>query len=418
MEDHSPHVWSSSALGPLEMVVLQGTAACNLNCDYCYLSEKVRRSKNVFPIAALSELFTRILESCYIKSKLVVCWHSGEPLLLGPGYYDEAIRIITDVAKRVCPPDFKLRFDMQTNGTLINDAWCDFFSRHRDRFDLGVSCDGPAFLHDAHRLTWSGRPTHAQVVKGLDRLCQAGIPFNLISVVPPSALDHADALFDFAYQFRNNLTDFHFNFTDPPALETDEFTVRHDEDRRYRRFLTRLLRRMKDSENVDSPIRVRNFDHFYKKFFSDHSDRELFLARHMSRPFRTLNVDANGNITTFYAGLTSHDYTSLYGDEAGLVIGNLVRQSLEEIANSPRLLQIMGDFEASHRACEAECGYFELCSGGFNLTKYARFGRFDVSETPECSIHTKMMVDVLVGDLQSSLDQTGSGADHAALRNA
>jgi uncharacterized protein len=398
-------VSGTSTLGPVDMVVLQGTSACNLNCDYCYLDEESRRSKKTFPLSALSSVFTRILGSCYVDRSLVVCWHSGEPLLLPPAYYDEAISIISDVAKRLCAPNFKLRFDIQTNGTLINDAWCDFFSRHAYHFDLGVSCDGPAFLHDAHRLTWSGRATHAKVVEGLDRLCRRDIPFNLIAVIPLSALDHAEALFDFVLQYRHHITDFHFNFADDPLRNSGDLIMGSDEKHRYWRFLKLLLEATRRHDAKGNPVRVRNFDHVVKKILGDPSERESLTARRMSQPFKTLNIEANGDVTTFYAGLTSQDYRSIYGDDMGLVIGNLARQSLEDIATSHRLRQIADDFEASHRACEAGCAYFELCSGGFNLTKYSRFGRFDVTETPECDLHTKMMVDVLIDDLQTSLHQ-------------
>ena len=39
---------------------------------------------------------------------------------------------------------------MQTNGTLIDDAWAGFFSQHN--YLVGVSVDGPAELHDALRV--------------------------------------------------------------------------------------------------------------------------------------------------------------------------------------------------------------------------------------------------------------------------
>ena len=389
-----------NSLEPVQMVVLQSATGCNLNCDYCYLSESSRRTNRTFPLTSVRNLFDNIFSSRYVGSHMVVCWHSGEPLLLKPSYYDESIEIINDVAKRHCAPDFSIRFDMQTNGTLIDDSWCEFFCRHRDRFKLGVSCDGPAFLHDAHRHTWSGRPTHERVARGLDRLSRAGIPFNMIAVIPPSALDYPDELFDFVYRYREHLTDFHFNFMDVPLARVQEFTVDQKERARYHRFLSRLLQRLAECE-TRSAFPIRNFTHTYKKIFSSPEIQERLSARGMSRPFKTLNVEVNGDTTTFYAGITSREHRDLYGDGLGLVIGNLLQQPLDEIATSPKLQRIAQDFEASHRACEANCDYFDLCSGGFNLIKQARFGTFGATETPECMIHTKTMVDAVLDDLQT-----------------
>jgi uncharacterized protein len=394
----------SPAIEPVQMVVLQSTTGCNMNCDYCYLSEASRKSNQSFPPSSIADLFNNIFTSRFVRDRIVVCWHSGEPLLLKPSYYDEAIDSISRLAKRHLGPDFEIRFDMQTNGTLIDDKWCEFFLRHRERFDLGVSCDGPAFLHDAHRITWSGKATHQRVSRGLDNLCRAGIRFNMIAVVPPSSLGFPDELFDFMYRYREHLTDFHFNVMDAPAASIDQFTFGEAEREHYYRFFSRILQRCAASDAKGGAFRIRNLTHMYKKMFAPPQVQAQLSARNMSRPLKTLNVEANGDVTTFYAGLTSQEYKDLYGDGVGLVIGNALRQPLDEIAESPKLQRIMSDFEISHRACEAACDYFDLCSGGFNLTKYARFGTFDATETPECCVHTKTMVDAIVDDLQAHLD--------------
>jgi uncharacterized protein len=393
------------SLEPVQMVVLQSATACNMNCDYCYLSEASRRSNRSFPLTSVRDLFTNVFTSRYTGRRLVVCWHSGEPLVLKPSYYDESIEIISEVAEQHCAPGFSIRFDMQTNGTLINDAWCAFFRRHSHRFSLGVSCDGPAFLHDAHRVTWSGKPTHERVVRGLDHLCRAGIPFNMIAVVPPSALAYPDELFDFIYRYREHLTDFHFNLMDVPIATIKDFTVGEDERERYYRFVRRLLQRFSECNHASTAFHIRNFAHIYKKMFAPPEVRQQLSARSMSRPLKTLNVEVSGDVTTFYAGITSREHKDLYGDGMGLVIGNLLKQPLDEIAESPKLWRIAQDFEMSHRACELGCDYSDLCSGGFNLIKYARFGTFDATETPECVIHTKTMVDAVVDDLQTHVDQ-------------
>ena len=52
---------------------------------------------------------------------------------------------------------------MQTNGTLLNDEWCEFFREHG--FLIGISIDGPGALHDVHRVDKSGRPTFDRVMQ-------------------------------------------------------------------------------------------------------------------------------------------------------------------------------------------------------------------------------------------------------------
>lgn len=69
--------------------------------------------------------------------------------------------------------------------------------------------DGPAFLHDAHRVTRTGLPTHGAVMRGIDWLVRRQIAFQVICVLTADALDHADGLFDFFLE--HGITDVGFN---------------------------------------------------------------------------------------------------------------------------------------------------------------------------------------------------------------
>ena len=67
------------SIGPVEMVVLQGTPFCNLNCSYCYLSEASRRNKATMDMPTIRTVFDKLLSSRYVDAALNVSWHSGEP---------------------------------------------------------------------------------------------------------------------------------------------------------------------------------------------------------------------------------------------------------------------------------------------------------------------------------------------------
>ena len=138
--------------------------------------------------------------------------------------------------------------------------------------------------------------------------------------------------------------------------------------------------------------------------FSDADIKPQYDARSMSRPLRALNVQTNGDVSTLYAGLTGNECQDLYGDGKGLIVGNLLIQELDEIASSGKLRRIVQDFEKSHSACEANCDYYRLCSGGYNLIKFNRFGKFDATETPECYIHVKTFTSTLLSELNRNIE--------------
>jgi uncharacterized protein len=354
----------------------------------------------------IATIFEKVFASRYIEGGLRVSWHSGEPLVFKPSYYRDAIETILEIKVSKCAPDFDVRFDIQTNGTLIDQAWCDLLKEHEDVFAIGVSCDGPSFLHDRHRRGWSGKPTHHLTHAGMKLLCDNDINFDITAVVSPESLEHAAEFLGYFSQFADHIREFHFNLHDELFIDSGARDRIEEYAGKYDSFLRALLNEIGKDENGRLP-RVRNFSSFYNRLFAEEGRKPEYDARSMSKPFKTLSIETNGDVTTFYAGLTvdeCRDLKDLYGDGKGFVVGNILTASLDEIADSAKLRTIARDFEDSHRACEAECEYFDLCSGGYSLIKYRRFGRFDATQTPECVVHVKTFADTLLRHMNSSVE--------------
>jgi uncharacterized protein len=69
----------------------------------------------------------------------------------------------------------------QTNGTLLDEAWCEFL--RKERFLVGLSIDGPRDLHDRYRVDRKGQGTFDQVMRGMGLLKKHGVDFNTLCVV-------------------------------------------------------------------------------------------------------------------------------------------------------------------------------------------------------------------------------------------
>jgi uncharacterized protein len=70
---------------------------------------------------------------------------------------------------------------MQTNGTLLDDEWCEFFKEHN--FLIGISIDGPRELHDAYRVNKGGQGTFDKVMRGLRLLQKHEVEYNILTTV-------------------------------------------------------------------------------------------------------------------------------------------------------------------------------------------------------------------------------------------
>src|SRR6266581_8226001 len=164
----------------IQLLVVQPTPFCNIDCRYCYLPD--RTNKAVVAEATLANLFSQVFASGWIRDGVTIVGHAGEPMVLPIDFYRGAFRLIDGLK----PADLAVTHSFQTNGTLIDDAWCDFFAE--EHVNIGVSIDGPKRLHDRNRLTRSGRGTFDKTIVGIRLLRRYDVPFHVISVLSTASL--------------------------------------------------------------------------------------------------------------------------------------------------------------------------------------------------------------------------------------
>ena len=75
---------------PLGLLVLQPTPFCNIDCSYCYLSN--RRSTARMSLETLALICRRVFESPRLGRQLEVAWHGGEPLAVPLAWYEDEAR--------------------------------------------------------------------------------------------------------------------------------------------------------------------------------------------------------------------------------------------------------------------------------------------------------------------------------------
>lgn len=154
-------------------------AICNLACTYCfYLTKERLYPGSQFRMADdLLESYIRQLIESHRTNKVTVAWQGGEPTLMGVDFYRRAIAYQDKYRKL----DMTFENTMQTNGTLLNDEWCEFYREHD--FLIGISVDGARELHDAYRVDKGGGQTFDKVMRGLRLLQKHGVEYNILTTV-------------------------------------------------------------------------------------------------------------------------------------------------------------------------------------------------------------------------------------------
>lgn len=174
-----------SMLGPqgarrFHCMIKPGGSACNLDCAYCFYLSKATLPMGPGSGRISADLLERLIQQ-YIAGttgpEVVFSWQGGEPTLMGIDFF----RKVVALEKKHAKPFQKIENDLQTNGTLIDDEWCEFLKQNR--FLVGLSIDGPRDIHDHYRVTKGGQPTFDKVFRAAKLLHRHGVPFNTLTCV-------------------------------------------------------------------------------------------------------------------------------------------------------------------------------------------------------------------------------------------
>ncbi|MFA5831797.1 MAG: radical SAM protein [Candidatus Paceibacterota bacterium] len=151
----------------------------NLRCKYCFSQHKEQSAKTIMPDALVEKLIREYTET--FDGKLLFIWFGGEPLLAGLPFFEKIVQW-----QRRYGEGRMISNGIQTNGTLINDEWADFFTAND--FGVGVSIDGAEASHNAFRYTASGKGSHERTVSGIKCLMRHGITPGIIQVLTKNSL--------------------------------------------------------------------------------------------------------------------------------------------------------------------------------------------------------------------------------------
>ena len=170
---------------------------CNMRCAYCYYLEKGEMSSSEkqtrMSFSLLERLIRQTEEDCPGDTVSFV-WHGGEPTLAGLDFFRKAV----ELEKKHLPRGKQVWNNLQTNGLMINEAWCRFLKENG--FDVGVSIDGSEAVHDHNRRSLGGGATYARVWRSIELLKKSGIEPDLLCTVnsysSPRALEVYRALRD------------------------------------------------------------------------------------------------------------------------------------------------------------------------------------------------------------------------------
>lgn len=326
-------------------------AACNLVCDYCYFGVGCRecgRSGNT--------RISRVVLERFISEYLILSqdrfdfiWHGGESLLAGIDFFKDAVRL-----QKVYSRNGQNIFNgIQTNATLLNEDWASFFKENH--FHVGVSLDGPEYIHNAHRRYPSGEGSFADTMRGIALLREYGVNFATLTVLSKESLGHEGEIFDFF--LRNGI--YKIDLLPCVAPETMESgksvgAVAPGE------FAGSVAKMFDLWWQLDNPeVRVRLFENVLLGFLGS----KPHICKFAGTCARQCTLDYNGDVYPCDKFVGMKDF----------MFGNIAESNLADILDSDARQRFITQVRTFPSDC-VNCRWKAICNAGCVYHRYIRRG--------------------------------------------
>ena len=336
-------------------LILKMTTACNLACSYCSEGDR--------PICRMpTEIFCKLVDELpplldHIATRdAEFLFHGGEPMLYGR---EELKRLIDYARARLV--EYNIKFLMQTNGTLIDDAWVEFF--RAEEIGVGISLDGYPEIHDQCRRTKDDRPTAALILDNIKKMRAAGLNVGTLMVFG-SKVD-ADKLFDFIQEH-----DLHPKIQ--PVIACGRAADRRDITELYDAYVEVMKRLLERALSVEIPDVIDPLDETLNAILGAEPIRECSFNGSCGRSFISVYPDGE-------TGFCGRDNAA-----RNFTYGSLRDHSLLELYNSANAEKIRARQAYLRQNDCANCSEWELCHGGCAFEAVNAFGTLE-ARYPNCT---------------------------------
>lgn len=322
----------------INLLIKPASSSCNLRCKYCfYLDIAENREVASFGKMQYDTLERIIKEAFEANPKAVVfAFQGGEPTLVGLSFYEEAIKLIGQYNPNKIP----VSFSIQTNGVLLDSAWCEFFNKND--FLVGISLDGPKFVHNRNRVDKDNNGTFIKVINNIELLKKHQVAFNILTVVNNDLVRDIEKVYHY---FKSH--GFKYLQFIPCLAEIGENQEKTLSQENYEIFLNNLFDLWYQDIMNGIPISIRYFDNLIG-IIMGYQPQSCDLSSQCSN---NLIIESNGDIypCDFYV-LDQYK------------IGN-IKDGLKGVFENNRRHNFINESKLIPDDCR-NCKFYVLCKGG------------------------------------------------------
>jgi uncharacterized protein len=334
------------------LLIKPASAACNLDCAYCFYLDRETDPYKGSPARRMTlETLERLVDTYlfYSYPNSAFAFQGGEPMLAGLRFFEKLI----DFQKEHGRGGQDVSNSLQTNGVLLDDGWCQLLCEYN--WLVGLSLDGPEEIHDLHRRNKEGRGSWKDVMRGVEALRRHKVEFNILCVLSQVNVEKPREL----YRFFRSLGVDNMQFIPlaefGPGGEPLPYSITAEQ---YGRFLVELFEIWWPDRRR---VRVRFFDNLAEAV----AGRKPGACTMHETCDSYAVVEYNGDV-----------FPCDFFVEKDWKLGNIAVDSWAEIARRTRRFAFAAKKTLAHPECMA-CEYQPICHGGCSKLRQASRRRFE-----------------------------------------
>jgi uncharacterized protein len=327
---------------PISVLMKPSSGMCNMKCDYCfYCDETQKRIQESYGFMS-EQTLKNVIRKTMLRAEGAVSYafQGGEPTLRGIDFFEKVV----EFEKQYNKHGIRVNNALQTNGYLIDEAWCEFFQKNH--FLIGLSVDGTKEIHDSYRHTKDGKPTFDRIHHAAELMDRYGVEYNILTVVNQKVASNITEIYEFYKKQGWNYQQY-IACLDPldEAHGENEYAL---EPKQYGRFLIELFELWyADWKNGTQPY-IRQFENYVG-----------ILLGYQPEACDQRGICGIQNVVEADGSVYPCDFYML--DEYRL--GNFNANQMEEINAKRKEIGFVERSLLLDEECKA-CEYFHICHGG------------------------------------------------------
>lgn len=325
----------------LSIMLKPASSLCNMRCKYCFYHD-VSDHRAIYNYGMMNDDTSRNVIEKALKfadgDSIYFVFQGGEPTLRGLEFFRQFVSMVNELNRKKSAVNYAL----QTNGTLIDERWAEFFKANN--FLIGLSLDGDQ-SDNLYRVDADGFNTFKQIMNTAKLFKRYGVEFNILTVATARTGKNIEIIYTWfkSLGFRN----LQFVPCIRPIGDGSESELYMTVEQ-YGDYLIKLFKLYAEDYKQGNYVSIRQFDNIVSLYLGGRAE-QCGVSGHCSPQFV---VEGDGSVfpCDFYCV-----------DEWKL--GNINSISFDEMARSDRIFEFIRESYEIKAECR-DCEFFQMCRSG------------------------------------------------------